>query len=394
MPTYDYSGYRSNGQSCRGTLDAENTQHATRLLAEQGIFVEALRPLRPNAPLSTSQRACIYRELGALLQAGLPLERALQLMMESEDTQLTRTLTLVLSHIREGRWLGDSLAEAATSLKGYERAVLTAAEHAATLPSLLPRLADLLESQEQIRDRVRSALVYPTFVLVLGILVASVMLGVVVPKTSAMLTQSGFELPLASRLAVSGAKGIALGIGGVLLVGGLLGWILHKQTQQNPARAIAINRILLRLPCCQAARHLAGMRFASTLSVLTTSGMAIVEALKIAAESMGSPWLAHCVSQQADAVRHGKSLSEALLDVPFIGHDLGDWVRVGEAGGCLAAMLDVAAQRLERTWERTLNRRLALLEPTLLASVGAFVLILALALILPILSMTQTLGAH
>ena len=290
VATYDYSGYKADGSSCRGRIEAEGAKEALRRLADAGVFAESVHPLRASAPLGAARRASIYRELGALLGAGLPMDRALGLMMESEDATVSSALASVLAGVREGRWLADSVASACAGMQGHERAARRAAA-------------------------------------------------------------------------------------------------------RSPERAVAIDRFLLRLPFMRAAQALAGMRFASTLSVLTGSGMPVVEALPIAGSGTGRPWLGRCVEEQAEAVRNGRSLSAAVAALPHIGRELGDWVRVGEAGGCLGPMLDVAAGRLQREWDRALSRRLALLEPAILAGVGLFVLVLALALILPVLGMTRSLGA-
>lgn len=394
MATYEYSGYKADGGSCRGRIEAEGVKEALRRLADAGVFAESIRPLRVSVPLTATRRAAVYRELGALLGAGLPMDRALGLMMESEDATVSSALAAVMAGVREGRWLADSVAAACPGMQGHERAALAAAEHSATLPAMLPRVADILDSQEQVRDRVRSALVYPSFVLVLGVIVAAVMLGVVVPRTSAMLADSGLELPAASRIAVAGAKAFAATAAALVVAGMAAFAAAQRVAARNPARAVAIDRFLLRLPFLGAARALAGMRFASTLSVLTGSGMPVVEALPIAGAGTGRPWIVRCVEEQAEAVRNGRSLSTAIAALPHIGRELGDWVRVGEAGGCLGPMLDVAAGRLRREWDRALSRRLALLEPAILAAVGLFVLVLALALILPVLGMTRSLGAR
>lgn len=392
MATYEYSGYQADGAPRRGRIEAEGAKQALRRLAETGVFAESVRPLRASAPLDAARRAALYRELGALLGAGLPMDRALALMMESEDADISLALAAAMAGVREGRWLADSLAAACPGMLGHERAALAAAEHSAALPAMLPRMAEILEARELVRDRVRSALVYPAFVLALGVLVAAVMLGVVVPKTGAMLAESGLELPAASRLAVAGAKAFAAGT--AALAAGLavaLG-LARRAAARSAARAVAIDRAMLRLPFMRAALALAGMRFASTLSVLTASGLPVVEALPIAGAATGRPWLRRCVEEQAEAVRNGRSLSTAIAALPGVGRELGEWVRVGEAGGCLGPMLDVAAGRMQREWERTLARRLALLEPAILALVGLFVLVLALALILPVMGMTRSLG--
>ena len=393
VATYDYSGYKADGSSCRGRIEAEGAKEALRRLADAGVFAESVHPLRASAPLGAARRASIYRELGALLGAGLPMDRALGLMMESEDATVSSALASVLAGVREGRWLADSVASACAGMQGHERAALAAAEHSATLPAMLPRVADILDSQELVRDRIRSALVYPSFVLALGIVIACVMLGVVVPRTSAMLADSGLDLPAASRFAVAGAKAFAAASAALALAFVAALAVARRAAARSPERAVAIDRFLLRLPFMRAAQALAGMRFASTLSVLTGSGMPVVEALPIAGSGTGRPWLGRCVEEQAEAVRNGRSLSAAVAALPHIGRELGDWVRVGEAGGCLGPMLDVAAGRLQREWDRALSRRLALLEPAILAGVGLFVLVLALALILPVLGMTRSLGA-
>ncbi|MGI5869210.1 MAG: type II secretion system F family protein [Kiritimatiellia bacterium] len=393
MATYDYSGYKADGSSCRGRIEAASAKEALRRLADVGVFAESVRPLGVSAPLGVSRRASIYRELGALLGAGLPMDRALGLMMGSEDAAVSSALAVVMSGVREGRRLADSVAAACDGMQAHERAALTAAEHSATLPAMLPKVADILESQEQVRERIRSALVYPTFVLVLGVVIATVMLGVVVPRTSAMLADSGLELPTASRLAVAVAKGFAVA-SVALAVALFAAWAAARRSAaRSRGRAVAIDRFLLRLPFMRAAHALAGMRFASTLSALTRSGMPVVDALPIAGASTGRPWIGRCVEEQAEAVRNGQSLSSAISALPHIGREIGDWVRVGEAGGCLEAMLDAAAGRLQREWDRALTRRLALLEPAILAAVGLFVLVLALALILPVVGMARAIGA-
>lgn len=392
MATYEYSGYKTDGTPCRGRVDAGGTKQATRQLAADGVFVESLSASRVHLRLRVSQRSSIYRELGALLGAGLPLDRAISLMMESEDAGMSAVLSSVMGRIREGHGLADSLAEFCTDMKGYESAALASAERSATLPAMLSKMADMLDAQDNVRDKLRSALVYPSFVLCLGLLIGGIMLGVVVPKTNAMLEASGMTLPRASVLIVAGAKIVAgvllaVGIAAVLLVA-----VARRRAAGDKDAAVTLDKLMLRLPMMKPARGLAGMRFASILSVLTESGMPVVSALPIAGAGTGHPWIEACVAEQTVNVRNGKSLSGAVSALPMLGHELGEWVRVGEAGGCMAAMLDVAAARLQREWDNALSRRLALLEPVMLTVVGVYVLVVALALILPMIGMTKGLG--
>lgn len=392
MATYEYSGYKTDGTSCRGRVESGSTKQASRQLLETGVFVEHIRPLRVALELRTSRRSSLYRELGALLGAGLPLDRAISLMMESDDVVVSAVLSSVGSKIREGGSLADSLYEVCHGISGYERAALTSAERSATLPSMLSRLAELLDAQEGVRDQMRSALVYPSFILCLGLLVGGIMMGIVVPKTMAMLASSGMELPRVSTILINLSKFVAVVFAGLTVFGVCLSAVALRLSRRDEAVAVRIDEFLLRLPFMKPARGLAGMRFASILSVLSESGMPIVSALPIAGAGTGHLWLEKCVAEQTEKVRNGMSLSQAVGDLPMFGRELAEWVRVGEAGGCISSMLDVASERLQRDWDRALTRRLALLEPAILTLVGIFVLVMALALILPVVGMTKSLG--
>ncbi len=392
MATYSFSGYTADGKARHGRLAASGEKAAARALQEQGVFVEHIRPVPAASGMTSARRAALYREWGALLAAGLPLDRALALMMETPDPAFSAVLDAVLGAVREGACVADALAAACPDVDGYERAALASAERTATLPDMLRRMADWLDAQETVRDRVRSALVYPAFVLVFGIVVAVLMLGVLVPRTTAMLVASGMDLPLTSVRIVAGSKVLAVVLVALLAAAVLAYGVMRRVAARHADAALRLDAMLLRLPLARSAAHLAGMRFASMLSVLAESGMPLVAALPVAGAGTGRPWLAHCVKAAAEQVRNGLALAEAVRGLPVMGAELAEWIRVGEAGGCLPAMLDAAAARLRREWERALARRLALLEPALLAGVGLFVLVLALALILPVVGMTRALG--
>lgn len=392
MATYEYSGYKADGAKCKGKINSNSPKQALRDLANQGIFADRVARIRAKGKLPVALRSSLYRELGALIGAGIALDRALALLQESDNNDVGDVLSLVTEKIHEGRSLAESLGELFTDMHGFETAALASAERTGTLPDMLGRVAEFLDAREEIRDKIRAALIYPSFVLGLGLIIVVVMLGFVVPRTTAMLASTGMTLPRASVLIVAGAKigATVLGIAAALLG---IGFAFAKnRARTHHDFAVRLDRLLLFLPGMTAARGLAGMRFASILSVLTGSGMPIVDALPIAGSGMGNAWLADHVRRQTNDVRNGRNLSHAIAEIPFIGRELGEWVKVGEAGGCVTAMLDVAAGRFGRQWDRTLTRRLAMLEPLMLCAVGLFVLLVALAMILPIVSMTKNIG--
>lgn len=396
MRTFQYHGYGADGSARNGQVEADGRKLALRELAARGIFVESLEAVRPGRGLDVVRRAALYREVSALLGAGLPLERALQLLMGAEgaaDPALAATLAPVRDAVRDGQSVAAALGSVDARMEAYERAALEAAERTATLPAMLERIAEFLDSRRAVVDRLRSAAIYPVFVLALGLGVAVLMLGVLVPKAQAALRAGGVVLPQVSLTVVALARGVvwgavallALGGGGMVAVSGLC--------RRDPAWKARVDRWRLSVPVLgPILRKLAAARFASTLSVLTRSGVPWVEGLALAGSATGNRWLAERFAAEAGQVRHGRSLGEAVAAVEPLAGALTEWVRVGEAGGCLDTMLDAAARREQAGWERAMTRMLALFEPAVLLLVGVFVLAVALAVLLPVTALTRAIG--
>jgi len=385
MPSYTYSGYsRTDGKTRRGVIDATSEKQAARTLLDAGVFADTFRPIVMKGGFGAAARASFYRELGALLGAGLPLDRALAMMKDTPDRAFSSTISKTLDRIREGASLADAVASTAPEAAEYERAAILSGERSASLHTMLPKLAELIEAGVDMRDRVRSALVYPSFVLALGIIVGVVMLGFVAPRTMQTMKAAGMELPAASMAIITGTKIIAL----VLLVLILLATTAFAIAKRR--YPVLLDRFLLFAPLMGQARKLASLRFGWILAVLAESGTALVDALPIAGAGSGRPWLGGHSATQTERVRNGASLSDAVGAIPVVGPELHEWVRAGEAGGCLPRMLGVACERLRRQWRLELDRKMALLEPVILLLVGIFVLLTALAMILPVVGISQS----
>ncbi|NQT92115.1 MAG: type II secretion system F family protein [Lentisphaerae bacterium] len=137
---------------------------------------------------------------------------------------------------------------------------------------------------------------------------------------------------------------------------------------------------------------LVGLRFSRTLSILLQGGVSAVEALALAGEATGSCWMSEIAASEAESVRHGSSLSEAVARIPPLADTLPGWIQVGEASGNLARLLESAGERYQVRWDRYISRSLSFLEPVLILAIGSFVLLITLAVLLPVLSLTQGIG--
>lgn len=390
MRTFSYKGYNSSGAKRRGFIEALNAKSAREQLAAKDILVAKLiesSMQRCRFPLSL--RGLFYRELAALLRSGMPLVPALGMLLKTPEL---RSVFIVLSgvrdQVREGRGFAAALEQLASGATPFEISAIDVAERTGMLDAVLDQLADVMESHQQLRERVQRAMLYPALILVLGVIVALVMLGVLLPRMQAI-TGGFLAMPPLTRfmLAVSDGLfpwGIVLG-GGMIVVGG----IVLRNALQDKARRIRLESIWLRLPGQSAYRYLLAARFARTLSILTRAGVPLVDGLALAGRSTGNRWCAARTESAAEAVRHGQNLEDAVRGIAPLAETLGGWVAVGEAGGDLAGMLEHAASRCDRQFDHQLARFLALLEPMLLLLVGGFVLLITLAVLLPIFSLTD-----
>jgi len=402
MQTFEYRGYDGAGRTRKGLIEALDIKQAREKLAGDGLLAEKIVPagelkptrliFRPTA-FSLDERTMFYRELVALLRAGLPLVTALDVLIQSPDMGTTRPIIAALrDKIKEGASLAAALDEAspACRISSYEKAVIAAGERAASLDTVLERLADFLNEQSRLRDRFITALIYPAIIFVVAIAIAIGLLGFGIPRIGNLLMEdSHVALPLLTRCMIRfGSLFMHAGLPALALVlaGAVLWW---RAMARDPEKARNFNRRLFGLPLVGPGYAiLVSLRFARTLALLINGGVSLVDGLPLAGKATGSSWVAAQVATEADAVRHGRTLADMLRRIPPFG-SLAGWVQVGEASGALARMLDSAADRLEQQWDRFLTRRMNMLEPVLILIIGLFVLLVVLAVLLPILTLNQ-----
>jgi general secretion pathway protein F len=397
MSTFRYRGFDATGRARQGFLEALDRKDAREKLAARGVLSESVDPVagevgisRGRALFGVAQRATFYRELGALLKAGIPLAAALDLLLETpEQEKQAGRMAWLRDRIREGQTLAAGLAESSPQVSVFERAAIEAGERSGHLDAVLDQLADYLESQARLRESLTSALLYPSLVVVLAFLVAVGLMGFVLPMLSGLFKESGASLPWLTRALLAVSRSLPLWLPAFVLGGVGVGVVARRRWRADAGVQVRGLRALDRWPVYRAgSRTLVSLRFSRTLVLLLRGGVSAVDALALAGQATGNAWVADLIRQQADAVRHGISLSQAIRAVPPL-ESLTGWVKAGEASGDLTALLDKAADRLQQRWQTYLTRTTSLLEPVLILMVGVFVLLIALAILLPVLSLNQ-----
>lgn len=402
MKTFEYRGFDAGQRACRGLVEALDLKEAREKLAQRGILAEKIGPAgarRParlklgEAEFGTATRAMLYREAGSLVHAGLPLANALEVMIEAPELGESRScLAGVRDRIREGSAFAAAMAAASTAVTPFELAVIEVGERAGTLDAVLDRLAGYLEEQQRLKERIQTAMIYPAIVLALAVVVAILMLGVMIPRVAQLLRDTGVVLPLLTRVTLAAGRlalPVAVPVAAVLAVG----WfVIRRQMEQDADYRILWDRRWFRLPVVgRGYTVLVNLRFARTLAVLLGGGVPLVDGIGLAGRASGSPWVGRLALGAADAVRHGRSLADAIRMIPPLGGSLPGWIQAGEASGKIEGLLEHAAVRYQQEWDRLITRSLGVLEPVLILAVGGFVLLVALSILLPILSLNRSL---
>ncbi len=402
MRTFEYKGYNHAGQVARGLIQALDRKDAREKLSHQGVLAEAIQAAgegrawvwrRRDVLFTLDIRAAFYRELASILAAGLPLSNGLSLLMEAPEMGRNQTVVAGIGdRVSEGISFADAVADSSARVTAFERAVIETGERAGRLDEVLNRLADYLEEERQLRDRLISALIYPAIIVGLSLLVGTGLLVFMLPAFQSLLLETGLDLPWITRVVMRGAQGVAWMLPLFVLAGGVASLWIKQRRARSSAFRVAFDRFLHRLPfLSQFYPVLVNLRFTRTLAMLLQSRVNLLEALTQAAAASGSPWVESLIDVEADAVRQGANLSDALARVPPLAGTLPGWVRAGEVSGDLTGMLEQAAQRSQHVWERRVTRTMTVIESGLVVVVGAFVFVLALSIILPILSINQAL---
>ncbi|MGA0333250.1 MAG: type II secretion system F family protein [Kiritimatiellia bacterium] len=396
MPTFRYQAYSADGKISRGRKEGLHAKEVRERLLAEGLYAREVQPVSEGPgrkAFSLQVRSMFYRELSALLKAGLPLDRALEILSEHPELGAgDDILPLIRDLLREGQTFSVCVKEHFPGIREDEVAVLAAGEAAGRLSLVAGELADFLDQEARVSDQIRGALVYPAVVLVLVTVVLGVLVGYLLPVYEKLLAGLQQELPPLTRgiLGLGAAIRHPLGIACVLLLTGILLRGL-RNFLRHPEAFLPERRYTLPVLGFTLA-SLARARFSRTLALLLEGGVALPEGIKVSGRATGSLFLKEKCLQASEEISQGMRVAESVGHLPVLCVDLPGWIRAGEASGDLSGMLRHAALSHQRAWDRGLSRLLSLLEPVLIVFVGTLILLVALAILLPMLKVNQSLG--
>lgn len=410
MPAFAYTGLKANGRSIKGIESHESVAALKAALKRKGIYLTAVSESAAGAKESGSSSsgidfksyldrvgskliARVTRLLGTLLCAGVTLPESIDALIEQvESAKLKGILSDIGGKVREGSALADAMGDHPTIFSPLYLNMVRAGEASGSLETVLLRLSDFIEQQEEMKGKVKGALAYPMATGLVGGGVVTLLMVKVVPNISQMFADQGVELPFATKLLMFVSDTIS-GFWWAILALAIFGiWLFRRYRNSEKGRE-ATDRILLKLPVIgDMARKIAIARFARTLSTMLASGVQLLQALDIVRSILGNVVLEKVVSDARDNIREGAGIASSLKksgEFPPLVHHM---IAVGERAGQLEQMLTDVADAYERETSTAINRAMSLLEPAMIVGMGGSVAFIVMAIMKPMLQLNQMAG--
>jgi len=401
VPVYAYSGLDGQGQPVRGIVNAESARAARHKLRRQGIFPTQVDEERASSRASlaswtlrrrlpTRQLATMSRQLATLVAAGLPLADSLGALSEQvENDSLKRALSQVKDKVIEGRSLADAMAEHPRMFSPLYVNMVGAGEASGALDVVLGRLADYAENQARLVNRVRAAMTYPAIMVLIGGTILFFLVAYVVPRITQMFVETRHELPLPTVILIAASNFLARYWWAIGMLVGAAALLLRRALATAAGRA-RFDSLLIRLPYFGAlAKKVMIARFSRTLATLLASGIPLLQALAIVRNVIGNTVIVRAVDEAAEAIGEGQSIAPPFarsgIFPPMVLHMIG----VGEQTGELETMLTKVADTYDDEVEAAATALTALMEPIMVVIMGAVVLFIVLAILMPIFELNR-----
>jgi general secretion pathway protein F len=406
MPAYSYEALDAQGQTRKGVIEADTARAARGLLRAQTLVPLTVEPVAAGAAGSggaspgsglfaprvfNATRLAIWtRQLAGLVSSGLPLERALTALTDEAEEEKQRNLVAALrAEVNAGASFARALAQHPREFGDIYIAVIGAGEQSGHLGEVLERLADDLEERQALTAKLVGAALYPAIVTLVAIAIVLFLVSYVVPQVASVFAGSKRALPFLTVAMLALSAGVR-SYGWAMLIALLLIATGGRFALGNAKIREKFDAAWLNLPLVgRLARSYNAARFASTLAMLAGAGVPILKALQAAAETLSNRAMRADALDALVLVREGAPLASALAQKKRFPGLLGMFARLGEQTGQLPLMLQRAAVQLSTEVQRRAMALATILEPLLIVAMGAVVMLIVLAVLLPIIQLNQ-----
>lgn len=390
MPIFNYRGYDRQGRTVTGSIESSGLYDAVLRIKEKGVFPAEVRKAQEASPSlyhiligsTPSFLANMTRQLSILLSAGVSLIEALHSLSKVEKGYFKTLLMSIKDTVSSGTSLNKALEEFRDIFPDFYIQMVKAGEESGTLDKVLMRLAEFLNKREEIKSRIRTALIYPLIMIGVSVIVLSFLFTFVIPKIVKIFNDTKAVLPLLTRILIF-ISNLFINYWWLfllVLIGGSLSirWFIRK-------KRFLFDRLLFMLPE-GIIKSLYYSRFARIISLLLEGGLPLLKALEISSGVTGNTYLSMLIRAACQKVSEGQALSSSLEGFSPVFLQL---IATGERSGRLAEAFKRAADSYEEEFTRGINRMVSVLEPAIILCMGLIVGLIVAAVLLPMLQLNQ-----
>lgn len=399
MASFSYRAISNQGKTVDGSISADRIELASRELRSQGLTLLSLEPASGGAvaradsggrAAGSDDVLALTRELSVLLRAGLPIDRALKVMIDMAAQERMRgLLNELLASVKSGKGLSQALAAYPREFDNFYVNMVRSGEASGHLDQVLTRLAEYLTNAKTVRSGVISALIYPAILLTVALISIAAMLGFVVPQFETLFADMGDALPALTRMVIAGGDFVAA-YGWLLVMLVAAAVILMRNWLRSPHGRAEFDRRLLDLPMLGAVVFKFEVaKFARTVGTLLGNGVSLLQSIAIAVETVDNTRIKEALSVLEPAVKRGQRVSVALDETGVFSPLVIQMARVGEESGSLDQMMTELAQVYDEEVQAGIKRSLALLEPVLILTMAAFIAMIIIAILMGIMSVNN-----
>lgn len=400
MSVFVYEIVEKPGTIVRGEIEADDVSSATAMLLARGYHIVSLSDseqiqgekcrLGSGIGNTVKHKDLVRhtRDLATLLRAGFPLSQAILTMRNRNAGHIWKGIwNSIRSQLEQGLPLSETMESFPKIFGPMYTSLVRAGEESGKLSEMLSRLANLGEQQDELRGRVKMAMVYPSVMLLVGVMTVFVMVAFVVPMFIGVFEETGQALPVPTQILVWVSDTTSAWWAAIVPMAGVLAWIIHRYAKSEPGRRL-IGQVALHVPLMRSLVRQSQMAvFSRTLSTLLEGGVPVISALRITAATLDNVAYRQATESMMVAVRDGESLSGYMQKNPLFPAMVGSIISVGERTGDLAGALQQIAEENEKDLDREVKVFMTLLEPAMIILMGGVVGFIVLAMLLPIFSL-------
>lgn len=399
MKRYNYKAKDKTGKVVSGEVEANDPNTAAKLVRGKGLLVLSIRPIIESPVaiirnfknrITTTDVANFTRQLATMVNAGLPITESLTILKTQAKGSLSKVVSQVLADIEGGESVSKAISKHPTVFSPTYIALVKSGEVGGVLDTVLVRLADDMEKQQEFRGKVKGALIYPAIIIIGMVIVAFIMMIFVIPRLTSLYDEFNAELPLPTKILIGISNAVIKfwPVTLALVVGAIYAFQAYRKT---PAGKLKTDELQFKIPIVgELQKQVILTELTSTLSLMVGAGVSILEGLNITSEVVGNAVIGNALKDVSLQVEKGFPVSFAFAKhpeaFPFI---LSQMVSVGEETGKMEEVLRKVSHVFETESDQKVKSLTSAIEPIVMVILGLGVGFLVIAIILPIYNLTS-----